>query len=100
MQAVDLSKPFSVDVFSESSSIGQSPWQRLGKFQSLDQAISTCKKVVDDYLTQYEHLAASPDLLTTNYLQHGPVPCINGVENLKAFDLYEYLNKRCNELIL
>ena len=51
-------KLFAVDLFSDGGSMNQSPWLRLGELQSLDQAIATCKKVVDEYLSQRKYLAA------------------------------------------
>lgn len=98
MQAINTSKPFSVDVFIDGYAMDQSPWIRLGEFKTLDQAIAKCKKVIDDYLNQYMHSVASPEALVENYLMYGPVPCINGVDNLGSFDLYEYLNTRCAEI--
>jgi hypothetical protein len=76
----------------------QSAWIHLGEFKSLDQAIAKCKKVIDGYLNQYRHSTPSPEELVENYLMYGPVPCINGVENLKSFDPYEYLNTKCAEI--
>lgn len=52
------SKLFAVDIFNYGGSMDKSPWWRLGEPQSLDQAIATCKKVADKYLSQRKHLAA------------------------------------------
>lgn len=89
---------YAVEVFNDQVPTRDTPWIRLGIFNGPDQAITACKKVIDDYLGQHRHLTLSPGELATNYLMYGPVPCINGEENLKVFYLYEYLNKRCNEL--
>jgi hypothetical protein len=89
---------YSVEVFNDNLARNESPWIRLGIFNRLDQAISACRKVIDDYLNQHRHLTLTADQLATNYLMYGPAPCINGTENLKSFDLYEYLNRRCAEV--
>jgi len=36
MEEVDLSKPFSVDIFSDDGPIDQSPWLCIGEFNRLD----------------------------------------------------------------
>lgn len=53
MQEFDLSKPFSVDVFSDGGPIDQSPWIRLGEFDDLSEAIKASKKVIDVHLMEY-----------------------------------------------
>lgn len=98
MEVMDLVKPFSVDIFSDHRSNDQNPWVRIGEFDDLEKAIEACKMVVDDFLSRYRAQPANADTLIFNYLNYGPVPCINGTENLKAFELYEYLNRRCFEL--
>ena len=98
MEVMDLVKPFSVDIFSDDRSNDQNPWVRIGEFDDLEKAIEACKMVVDDFLSRYRAQPANADTLIFNYLNYGPVPCINGTENLKAFELYEYLNRRCFEL--
>lgn len=98
MEVMELSKPFSVDIFSDRRSNDQNPWVRIGEFDDLEEAIEACKMVVDNFLSRYRAQPASADTLIFNYLNYGSVPCINGTENLKAFELYEYLNRRCAEL--
>ena len=98
MEVMGISKPFSVDIFSDHRKNYQNPWVRIGEFDDLGEAIEACKMVVDDFLSRYRVQPASADTLMFNYLNYGPVPCINGTENLKAFELYEYLNRRCVEL--
>lgn len=99
MDEIKQYKKFSVDVFSDQKSTDQNPWERIGEFDDLREAIEACKIVVEDFLGRCKSKCNSADNLIFNYLNYGPVPCINGVENLKAFEIYEYLNKRCFELI-
>lgn len=98
MQLAMQSNQYSVEVFNDQAAPKDSSWIRLGVFDRLDHAIAACKKVIDDYLSQKGHLMLNADQLAGNYLMYGPVPCIHGVDNLKSFDLYEYLNRRCAEV--
>jgi len=98
MEEVDLSKPFSVDIFRDDGPIDQSPWLCIGEFDAKEDAIEACKRVVEDFLRKCESQSESANTLIFNYLNYGPVPCINGTENLTTFELYEYLNRRCLEL--
>ncbi len=76
---------FSVDVFSERRSLSEDPWLRIGEFDDLNQAINTCKKVVDKFLNSRVSLVKSADQLIVDFLFHGDMPAINGAENLNTF---------------
>jgi hypothetical protein len=98
MQEIQKLKPFSVDVFSDHRGSGQSPWIRIGEFERLEEAVEACKRVVDDFLKSPINLFMSPDRLVNAFLNYGDVPAINGAENLKTFDVYQYLMDRCTEI--
>ena len=98
MKVISTPKPFSVDVFSDQNNIDGSPWLRIGEFDTKGDAIEACKKVIEDFLSRYRSQSENADTLIFNYLNYGPVPCINGTENLTTFELYEYLNRRSLEL--
>ena len=66
----------------------------LAVFSKLDHAIAASRKVIDDYLSQDEHLTQ----LAANYLMHEPAPCTHGVDNLNSFDPYEYISHRSVEV--
>ena len=85
-------------MFSERRPLSESPWLHIGKFDDLNQAINTCKKIVDDFLSSRGNVAESADQLVADFLYHGDLPVINGVENLNSFDIYEYLLQRCKEI--
>ena len=89
---------FSVDVFSERRPLSESPWLRIGEFDDLNQAINSCKKVVDDFLNSRVNVAESADQLVADFLYHGDVPTISGAENLRSFDVYEYLAERSSQI--
>ena len=61
MEVIDLSKPFSVDIFSDHKSNDRNPWVRIGEFDDLGEAIEACKMVVDDFLSMYRAQPASAD---------------------------------------
>ena len=94
----NCSQKFSVDVFSERRPLSESPWLRIGEFDDLSQAVNSCKKVVDDFLSSRGNVAESADKLVADFLHHGDVPTINGAENLRSFDVYEYLAERSSQI--
>ena len=98
MQTGNLSKPFSVDVFSDRKPLNGSPWLRVGEFDEVGEAVEACKKVVDEFLTKQRPKLKSVEDLQFEYLNYGPVPCIIGAKNPQIFEFYEYLNRRCIEL--
>jgi hypothetical protein len=71
---------------------------KLGEFDDLNQAINSCKKVVDDFLNSRGNVAESADQLVFDFLYHGDVPTISGAENLRSFDVYEYLAERSSQI--
>ena len=98
MEAIHLSKRFVVHVYSDCISNNQTSWMRIGEFDCLCEAIEACKKVVDDFLCSPINVFISPDRLVSEFLSYGDVPAIIGTENLKSFDVYEYLTQRCKEI--
>jgi hypothetical protein len=82
MQAVDLSKPFSVDVFSDGGPIDWRPWMRLREFDDLSDAIKASKKVIDAHLIEHYPLSSCKDQLAFEYLKQGPMPAIHGAKTL------------------
>lgn len=98
MEAINLSKSFSVDVYSDFRRSKQSPWVRIGEFDNLDDAIEACKKVVDEFLQSPINAFIGSDRLETAFLSYGDVPVIKGAQNLLSFDIYAYLAIRCREV--
>ena len=98
MQAVHLSKQFTVDVFSEHDLSNANTWSCIGRFDHLDDAINTCKKVVDGFLINSRGLFPNAEALALYYLNYGPAPCIQSVDNIRSFDMYDFLDQRCAEL--
>lgn len=98
MQSANVPVQFTVDVFNDHGPTHVSPWSHTGSFTSLNDAISACKKIVDEFLSTHCSASSSAEALAFRYLSYGPVPCINGVENLESFDIYRFLDQRCLEL--
>ena len=98
MEVMNLSKPFSVDVYSDFRRGKPSPWVSIGEFGKLDDAIEACKKVVDDFLQTPINAFIGSERLETAFLSYGDAPAINGAENLPSFDIYAYLARRCREV--
>jgi hypothetical protein len=94
----NYSQKFSVDLFSDRRPLSENPWLHIGKFDDLNQAINTCKKVVDDFLISRRNVFESAEQLVVDFLRYGDVPAINGTENINSFDIYEYLTQRCGEI--
>ncbi len=98
MEVMNLSKPFSVNVYSDFRRSKPGPWVRIGEFDKLDDAIEACKKVVDDFLQSPINAFIGSERLETAFLSYGDVPAIKGAENLPSFDIYAYLAMRCREV--
>jgi|GEM_PF-684363 hypothetical protein len=98
MHAVNLSKPFSVDVYSDRKPLNESTWLRIREFEEIDDVIDARKKVVDDFLRSPLNAFVGSEQLVTAFLRHGDAPAIIGAENLNNFNVYEYLNRRCGEI--
>ena len=94
MRAVNLYKPFSVEVFTDQKSPSESTWFKIGDYEKLADAVNACKKVIDDCLSNSRYPSLSSDTLTLEYLRYGSIPCIRGVDNLNAFDPYDYLESK------
>jgi hypothetical protein len=92
---IGAAKNYVVKVFSEKRPIEMSPWVKIGEFSELSEAIGACENVVDDYLNHSENLAKNSEILVSDYLNYGDVPAIYGIDNLDAFNVYEYIIQRC-----
>ena len=91
MYAVNLSKPLSVEVFDHNRPMDESAWIQIGDYEDLADAVDACRRVIDRVLYKPRYSSLAGRALMQEYLNYGPVPCIRGVDNLDAFDPYEYL---------
>ena len=91
MYAVNLSKPLSVEVFDHNQPLDEGAWIQIGDYEDLADAVDACRRVIDRVLCKPRYSSLTGYALMQEYLNYGPVPCIRGVDNLDAFDLYDYL---------
>jgi hypothetical protein len=71
----------------------------LGAFDSLDSAITACRKIVDVFL--HDNEAKTADELYDHYVMFGEDPWITGptpVAGTPGFSAWDYARQRCNEL--
>ncbi|QWE07908.1 hypothetical protein [Polynucleobacter ibericus] len=94
MHAVNLSKRLSVEVFDHNRPIDESAWIEIGNYEDLAHAVDACRKVIDRVLYKPRYASLTGHALMQEYLNYGPVPCIRGVDNMDAFDPYEYLESK------
>jgi len=91
MHAVTLSKPLSVEVFAHDLPLDESAWIQIGTYEDIADAVDACRRVIDRVLCKPQYSSLTGLALMQEYLNYGPIPCIRGVDNLDAFDPYEYL---------
>ena len=96
MHAVNLSKTLSVEVFDHNHPMDQSAWIQIGDYEDLTDAVDACRRVIDRVLCKPRYSSLAGHALMQEYLNYGPAPCIRGVDNLDAFDPYEYLESKAN----
>ena len=94
MHAVNLSNPLSVEVFDHNRPIDESAWIQIGDYEDLADAVDACRRVIDRVLCKPRYSPLAGHALMQEYLNYGPVPCIRGVDNLDAFNPYEYLESK------
>ena len=93
-------KGYVVDVYSDQGTLEGSPWNRIGKFSDLAEAIGACKQVIDSFLNKSHEHHLDAESLIRHFLNYGDVPCISGIEGLDKFDPYLYLSEKCSELAI
>ena len=94
MHAVNLSKPVSVEVFDSNQPLDESAWIQIGSYENLADAIDACRTAINRVLCEARYSSLTGNALILEYLNYGPVPCIRGINNLDAFDPYEYLESK------
>lgn len=94
MQATNLPRPLRVEVFDDKQALDENVWIQIGEYENLADAIDACKKAIDWVLCKPRYSSLTGNALMLEYLYYGPVPCIRGVNNLDAFDPYEYVESK------
>ncbi|MBW2109410.1 MAG: hypothetical protein JRI36_12215 [Deltaproteobacteria bacterium] len=70
---------------------------KLGEFDSCDEAINACKKIVNEYFQKLERGKSSFDELWGGYMLYGEDPFISTTDPDCKFSAWEYAKKRCRE---
>lgn len=67
----------------------------LGSYATLEEAISKCKEIVDEYLSSAYEPSMTSEMLYENYKSFGYDPYINA-ENF--FSAWKYAKQKCDEI--
>lgn len=94
MQEINLSKSLRVEIFDDNRPLDECAWIQIGDYENLADAIEGCKRVIDWVLCKPRYSSLTGNALMLEYLNYGSVPCIRGVNNLDAFDPYEYVESK------
>ena len=68
-----------------------------GMFTNYEDAVSKCKKIIDDFLESAYQPGETAEQLYGTYVMYGETPYINGKE-LRSFSANDYCRKRCKAL--
>ncbi len=69
-----------------------------GDFDTLEEAIVYCRKIVDDYLARAFKPDMSAEALYSSYTSFGEDPFIAGHDPRTTFSAWDYAKARCAEL--
>ena len=69
----------------------------LGEFDTREEALIACKKIVDDYFERIEKGKHSFKELWEGYMLYGEDPFISGDDNATRFSAWDYAKERCRE---
>ncbi|RLB03850.1 MAG: hypothetical protein DRG59_11130 [Deltaproteobacteria bacterium] len=70
---------------------------RVGEFDSCDEAITVCKKIVDEYFERLEKGKSSFKELWDGYMLYGEDPFISTSDPECKFSAWAYAKERCME---
>ena len=96
---VEKIRPWTVYVDSNFHHMDEDERYSVGSFENYDDALSVCKKIVNEFLTTAQ--AKTADELFTGYVGFGEDPWIKGSPKAPEqvrFSAREYARQRCDEL--
>ncbi len=93
-----LSKRFSVYVDDNFHYMDESERYKLGTFETCEEAIAACKKIVDDFLEEGYRKGMAFNKLIEEYIFFGEDPFIASSDKTCFFSAHDYAHKRCLEL--
>ncbi len=71
---------------------------KLGDFDSFEEAVNICRKIVDDFLQRNLKDGATADELYQNYINFGEDPFIVGEAAPYKFSAWDYAKERCSQI--
>ncbi len=71
---------------------------KLGDFDSFEEAVDVCKKIVDDFLQRSYKEGATAAELHQNYINFGEDPFIVGASAPFKFSAWDYAKQKCSQI--
>jgi hypothetical protein len=71
---------------------------KSGEFDTYEEALGECKKILDDFLEDAVRPGDTADQLYSAFVMFGETPHIHG-EKLGKFSATNYARKRCTEIV-
>ena len=68
-----------------------------GEYETREEAVNICKKLVDDYFSEIEKGEFSFKELWEGYMLYGEDPFISNDDEGKHFSAWDYAKERCKE---
>jgi hypothetical protein len=94
-----MAKSFTVMVDDNFHYMDESERYKLGEYDTLEEAIAACKKLVDEYLQDSLQQGVSPEKLYETYAMFGDDPFILGAEpGSVPFSARDYASERCRRI--
>ena len=98
MEKRGQSKKYVVYVDDNFHYMDESERYKLGAFETCEEAVETCKRIVDEFLEQGYRKGVSFKELYRGYTMFGEDPFIISVDRTCRFSAWDYAKQRCREL--
>jgi hypothetical protein len=69
-----------------------------GEYETYDEAVAACKRIVDEYLTSERKPQMTAEELYKSYQSFGEDPFIIPADEKTKFSAWKYAKERCKEL--
>ena len=92
------SKKYEVHVDDNFHFMDESERYKLGEFETCEEAVAVCMKIVDDFLETGYKKGMSFKELYEGYVEFGEDPFIISGDKTCFFSAWDYAKKRCAEL--
>lgn len=70
---------------------------KLGEYETREEAISACKRKVDEYFERIQRGQFTFKELWEGYMMYGEDPFISNDDNESRFSAWDYAKQRCGE---